>query len=277
MNDLTNVERQQNKIPALTINSLLTKAAELKANDMATKGYFAHTSPEGKNPWYWFNQVGYDYQYAGENLAINFVDSKDVTDAWMESPTHRENIVKGKYTEIGTGIATGIFEGKETLFVAQLYASPSKLIPNNNNNEVISNIYTKKEPTNNLRIKKNNVLGAEITVNNLNKENNLLLNKNLISNTKNDFIILTPKPTFLQKIIASPHYTTSRIMFIILGVILLALILNIFIKVKHHHPDLITNGLITLAIIGLILISNNYLSKHKMVVLESLDFPSTNL
>ena len=62
----------------------------MKAQDMATLGYFAHVSPDGKTPWYWIEKVGYDYQYAGENLAINFSDSKDVTNAWMASPLHKE-------------------------------------------------------------------------------------------------------------------------------------------------------------------------------------------
>jgi len=77
--DLTNGERQTQNLPILTVSPLLNEAAEMKATDMATKGYFAHTSPEGKTPWYWLEQAGYNYQYAGENLAINFSDSKDVT------------------------------------------------------------------------------------------------------------------------------------------------------------------------------------------------------
>ena len=122
--DLTNQERQEQNLSTLTVSQILNQAAEMKATDMATKGYFAHTSPEGKNPWYWLEKVGYKYQYAGENLAINFSDSKDVTNAWMASPTHKANIVKGNYTEIGTGIASGIYEGRETVFVAQVYANP---------------------------------------------------------------------------------------------------------------------------------------------------------
>ena len=47
-------------------------AAQAKADDMATKGYFAHTSPDGKNSWYWFKQAGYTFTYAGENLALDF-------------------------------------------------------------------------------------------------------------------------------------------------------------------------------------------------------------
>lgn len=124
--DLTNQERQSQNLQTLTVNPILNKAAEMKAMDMAQYGYFAHTSPEGKTPWYWLKQVGYQYQYAGENLAVNFSDSKDVTIAWMNSPTHKANIEKGNYTEVGTGIANGIYEGKKTIFVAQLYANPIK-------------------------------------------------------------------------------------------------------------------------------------------------------
>jgi hypothetical protein len=121
---LTNEERSKFTLGTLQENELLTKAANLKAEDMATKGYFAHISPEGKKPHNWLQDVGYVYQYAGENLAVNFADSEDVTIAWMNSPTHKANIVKPVYTEIGIGTATGTFEGKKTIFVAQVFANP---------------------------------------------------------------------------------------------------------------------------------------------------------
>jgi uncharacterized protein YkwD len=119
---LTNAERQQNNVSALTPNPLLSQAAQLKAQDMAEKQYFAHTSPEGIKPWHWLDAVGYTYDYAGDNLAINFTDSKDVTDAWMRSPMHRSNILKSAYTEIGTGVATGTYQGREAVFIVQMYA-----------------------------------------------------------------------------------------------------------------------------------------------------------
>ncbi len=121
---LTNEERAHNSLPQLTENPKLAHAAQLKAEDMASKSYFAHTSPEGKTPWYWFNLVGYDYSYAGENLAVNFTDSADVTRAWINSPTHRANIVGRNYKEVGTGVATGTYKGYESVFVAQVYGSP---------------------------------------------------------------------------------------------------------------------------------------------------------
>ena len=121
---LTNEERGKNSLPQLAENPLLVRIAQLKAQDMASKSYFAHTSPEGKTPWYWFSLVGYNYAYAGENLAVNFTDSRDVTQAWMNSPTHRANIVGRSYKEVGTGVATGTYKGQESVFVAQVYGTP---------------------------------------------------------------------------------------------------------------------------------------------------------
>ena len=122
---LTNEERALNDAPPLKENTLLDQAAQMKAEDMATKGYFAHTSPEGKSPWYWFTQVGYHYSAAGENLAVNFFESEDVAQAWMNSPSHRANIVKKDYTEIGIGVARGQYEGRDSVFVAQLFGKPA--------------------------------------------------------------------------------------------------------------------------------------------------------
>jgi len=124
LGDLTNNERTTHDLPTLNINPLLTKAAQMKANDMAENSYFAHTSPSGKAPWYWLRQVGYIYNYAGENLAINFANTEDVTAAWMNSPAHQANIEKAAYTEMGSAIATGTYEGKETIFIVQLYGNP---------------------------------------------------------------------------------------------------------------------------------------------------------
>ena len=55
----------------LAKSDMLQEAAEKKAQDMIENNYFAHTSPQGKTPWHWVEESGYDYRYAGENLAIN--------------------------------------------------------------------------------------------------------------------------------------------------------------------------------------------------------------
>src|SRR3990167_10711247 len=100
---LTNAERAQNNVKTLNENKKLNDAAQAKANDMVMRGYFAHQGPDGKEPWAWVTAAGYDYLYAGENLAVRFVDSKDVVSGWMASPTHRANIVKPAYADVGVG------------------------------------------------------------------------------------------------------------------------------------------------------------------------------
>ncbi|MDB5188100.1 MAG: hypothetical protein JWO50_620 [Candidatus Kaiserbacteria bacterium] len=125
LTDLTNSERVQNSEPTLVLNDVLTRAAQAKADDMALHQYFAHNSPDGREPWWWFGQAGYAYSYAGENLAIDFSDSREVVDAWMNSPKHRENILKGQYTQIGIGIAQGMYEGHSTVYVVQFFGTPA--------------------------------------------------------------------------------------------------------------------------------------------------------
>ena len=122
--DLTNNDREALALPQLEANPVLTAAAQAKANDMAEKGYFSHTTPEGNDSWHWFERVGYDYQYAGENLAVNFIDSGDVQNAWMNSPTHRDNIVNPRYTEIGIATAVGMYQGREAVFAVQMFGRP---------------------------------------------------------------------------------------------------------------------------------------------------------
>lgn len=121
----TNQYRQLQKVTPLIQNDLLTKAAELKAQDMLDRSYFSHIDPDGNKPWKWIDKVGYQYSYAGENLAIDFIDSKDVTDAWINSITHRANLVNKDFSEIGIGIASGVFENKSTTFVVQFLAKPA--------------------------------------------------------------------------------------------------------------------------------------------------------
>ncbi len=125
---LSNDQRQGDALPTLTHNPTLDAAAQLKANDMAEKSYFAHQSPEGRTPWYWFGLAGYDYAYAGENLAVLFSDSEDVVRAWMNSPGHRANILGSHYTEMGIGTAKGMYKGVPTVFVVQFFGTPSKTI-----------------------------------------------------------------------------------------------------------------------------------------------------
>jgi hypothetical protein len=123
--DETNQARTSDNLSQLTIDPLLTAAAQQKANDMVANNYFAHTSPAGVTPWDWFAKVGYQFSFAGENLAVNFSDSQDVTTAWMNSPEHRANILNGQYTEIGIATAQGTYEGKPAVYVVEEFGTPA--------------------------------------------------------------------------------------------------------------------------------------------------------
>lgn len=121
---LTNQGREALGFGPLIENSQLNSAAFLKAQDMITQDYFAHQSPEGKSPWYWIKSANYDYQYAGENLAIGFLDSEEVYQAWNNSPSHKANLFNPNYQDIGITVLKGDFQGNETYVVVQLFGAP---------------------------------------------------------------------------------------------------------------------------------------------------------
>lgn len=121
---LSNQAREQQHLSTLTTNPLLTKAAESKATDMTKGQYFAHISPKGVTPWVWFKQAGYSYSYAGENLALDFVTGEDVIAAWLNSPSHRRNLLSTKYKDIGVAVATAKIDGLDSMIVVQMFGSP---------------------------------------------------------------------------------------------------------------------------------------------------------
>ncbi|MGB9637508.1 MAG: CAP domain-containing protein [Microgenomates group bacterium] len=122
--ELTNKERAKLGLPGLKENKLLSEAARQKAADMFAFNYWAHVSPSGRSPWSFFADVGYKYQYAGENLARDFTDPDSVVQAWMNSPTHRENITNSHYQEIGVAVVNGTLQGAQTTLVVQLFGTP---------------------------------------------------------------------------------------------------------------------------------------------------------
>lgn len=140
----TNELRVEKGLSELTLNSDLSTAASDKAEDMFKKDYWAHVSPTGTEPWYFFNKAGYDYIYAGENLAKNFNDSKSVVNAWMNSRSHRENLLNPNYTEIGFSVVNGELSGYKTTLVVQFFGSrkgsaPVALSKSKNTPNVLAN------------------------------------------------------------------------------------------------------------------------------------------
>ncbi|MBU0618650.1 hypothetical protein KKD62_00265 [Patescibacteria group bacterium] len=122
--NITNEKRTSQNLQPLKSNSVLAEAARQKASDMFTLDYWAHFSPSGKSPWWFFQNTEYSYRYAGENLARDFDQSNNVVIAWMNSPTHRDNILNSNYEEIGIAVVDGVLQGQETTLVVQFFGTP---------------------------------------------------------------------------------------------------------------------------------------------------------
>ena len=121
---LTNDQRLSHGLTTLSYNQTLAEAAKAKAQNMFTNNYWAHFGPNGETPWQFMQSAGYTYQYAGENLAKNFLISQGVIDAWMNSKTHRENILRPEYQEVGFAIVNGVLNGEQTTLVVQMFGTP---------------------------------------------------------------------------------------------------------------------------------------------------------
>ncbi len=128
----TNAYRQQNGLTTLHLDPELSQAAQKKAEDMFADGYWAHVAPDGTTPWSFITSAGYEYVYAGENLAKDFQKSDSVVVAWMESPSHRQNILNDKFRDIGVAVVNGTLNGYETTLVVQMFGqrpSEAQVLP----------------------------------------------------------------------------------------------------------------------------------------------------
>lgn len=124
---LVNGARRASGLEPLAENTLLSRAAERKAYDMFNRQYFAHVTPDSKQPWIFIEAENYPYTAAGENLAIDFLSAPDAHAAFMNSPAHRANIVNLLYREIGVAVVPGTFEGRTSIIVVQFFAKPRSL------------------------------------------------------------------------------------------------------------------------------------------------------
>ncbi len=121
--NLTNQYRVNRGLKPLTPNARLTQAALNHANDIISKDYFDHTSPDGKKFSDWIKEVNYNYFYVGENLAIDFDNDSRAFQAWVESPGHLANIEKPQYQEIGVATVRGKMKGRMTTIMVQMFGS----------------------------------------------------------------------------------------------------------------------------------------------------------
>ncbi len=124
---LTNQQRQNNNLPPLSLNGTLSSAALAKGNYMLEKNFWAHIAPDGTTPWYFIKSAGYNYIYAGENLARGYDSAAGVVDAWMASPSHRENILSSNYKEVGFAVLDGNLTGENTILVVEMFGNKGEV------------------------------------------------------------------------------------------------------------------------------------------------------
>ncbi len=116
---LVNQEREASGLPPLILNEKLSLAAINKAKDMFAKNYWAHDSPDGETPWVFIKGAGYNYVYAGENLARGFDNTDNIVNAWMASAQHKANLLSQNYRDVGFAIEEGKLNGEDTVLVVQ--------------------------------------------------------------------------------------------------------------------------------------------------------------
>lgn len=126
--ELTNQEREKMGLPPVLENEALNKAAKLKAQNMFEENYWAHFAPSGKSPWDFMLGSGYKFTFAGENLAKNFYNSDDVVVAWMNSKTHRDNLLNSNYKDIGIAVEEGVLNGQQTTLIVQEFGTTENLV-----------------------------------------------------------------------------------------------------------------------------------------------------
>lgn len=124
--NLLNQVRRENNLPELTSNTQLKNAARKRAKE--TEESFSHTRPDGSETFTILEEPDYQYVYqlAGENLgmATNYLDEKGMAEllsnGWVESPGHYENMIRKEFKEVGIGVS---FDG-ENIYAVQLFGTP---------------------------------------------------------------------------------------------------------------------------------------------------------
>lgn len=199
---LTNQKRSESGLSALTLNQTLSNAAYTKGRDMIDRDYWAHVSPDGTQPWKFFKDFGYKYRYAGENLARDFSSASAAVDAWMNSPTHKENILNPKYKEIGIGVVEGDLAGSDTTIIVQFFGTTYTDIV--------------KEPLAEAKSVEQQVTPAPIALRTI-EEPKPEVKAEVVTQNED------------QKVLISPFTTTKNASFVVIGLLIIIFLIDAFL------------------------------------------------
>lgn len=292
---LTNETRASNGVGKLQASSKLEAVAQLKLADMFQNNYFAHTSPVGIEPWHWFDKANYAYRMAGENLAMNFMSSSEVLNAWLNSESHRKNLLLNEFQETGIAVGSGIINGQQTIVVVQEFGMPrtpalavqTKSIPK------ISPSITPKSST--------TPIPSIAFTPSLTSAPKLTLMPSIVPTPS-----LTPKPIVkvdpisLRKVIAAIPQVKSvvveksfwadygpfsffasdslkKMMIIFAAMAILILFLNVFVVFRVQFPALILKSALLIAIsLSFVLIKNDKFLLNKIQITDKAEISISN-
>lgn len=265
--EMTNKERVALGLNPLNVNQQLVQAAQAKAQDMLNNNYFDHTSPSGITPWSWLGKVGYKYVTAGENLAKDFTDSEFVHQAWMNSPSHRKNILNSNYQEIGIAVVEGTINGKNTILAVQFFGKSSK------KTEIKTETKPETKTVVPLVINDTEIRLEEPVPEEIKGEDIGLLKGPMVFKQHDNIENILEKPKSVLNVVKEESENlVQKTYFIILGVLILVLFLTIFINIRVQYPKLIFTALIFIIFIAAIACFNGqeFLNKGLEVLCVSL-------
>lgn len=224
----TNIKRAENGLAPLSVNNQLTEAAGQKATHMMAHNYWAHFAPDGTTPWSFMRGNGYEYVYAGENLAKGFTDSATIVDAWMKSPSHRENLLSPKYNEIGFAILEGNLAGEDTVLVVQMFGATESSIA-----------LAKSNP-----IPQNNVAQGELSG----------ARQGEVQPVKTQDLEGMPEAVIQNSPLIDINQTSQIIVLVILSTILFALLIDFVIVGKKKIPRMVGNNIDHILLLAIFII-----------------------
>jgi len=121
-----NRERERYNKPHLITSGVLTDIAWRKSLAMSKNGFLQHSPETSGSLWPFFREAGYVYKYAGENLAVNIKSEEEIVYSWMNSTSHRQNILSDNFSEIGVAITYGNYMGESSPFITAYFAQPKE-------------------------------------------------------------------------------------------------------------------------------------------------------
>lgn len=236
--ELANQARKAEGLSPLRIDPILTQTAFQKGNDMLIREYFAHDSPDGKKPWMWIDKKKYDFVYAGENLALDFITSEGVHEAFMKSPGHRRNILNENYMDIGVAVINGTMFGKETDLLVQFFGTQRANLHVLEKQKFSYRAREKEEKPNIQSSSAVVVRGGKIEEVSMPREDSLINNNGIKERVANRAI-------FWMNV-----FFLSLLIFM-----LILLLMNIVIKFHIQHGSVIMQTLVVVAIISILLLT----------------------